>query len=50
MLMDKFKWLKEYRSNPVLQLFPKVTFISNKVITEETNVILLSQWYPKYMK
>ena len=29
---------------------PKATFINNMVITEETNVILLSQWYPKYMK
>ena len=29
---------------------PKVTFINNMVITEETNVISLSQWYPEYMK
>ena len=29
---------------------PKLEFISNKVITEETNVISLSKWYPKYMK
>ena len=27
---------------------PKVTFTNNKVTTEETNVISLSQWYPKY--
>ena len=29
---------------------PKVTFISNKVITKGTNVIPLSQWYPQYIK
>ena len=37
------------RGNPVLQPFPKVTFTNNMVITKETNMISLSQWYPKYM-
>ena len=26
----------------------QVTFTNNMVITMETNVIMLSQWYPKY--
>ena len=47
--MNKFKWLKEWIQYGQFATEPKVAFINNKVITKETNVISLSQWYPKYM-
>ena len=54
MINEEIVWLNLNDLRKICEMaksktIPKVAFTNNKVTTEETNVILLSQWYPKYI-